>query len=63
MTETSELTIYEKAFVKSDKTDTILVVDGKKLHVKRRFFLITPPASQHFSIRIQKEWRKSKLGI
>ena len=33
MTETPKLSIYEKAFTKSDKTDAILVVDGKKLHV------------------------------
>ncbi|EGT45263.1 hypothetical protein CAEBREN_18039 [Caenorhabditis brenneri] len=26
---------YEKAFAKSDKTDAILVVDGKKLHVNK----------------------------
>ncbi|CAL2047089.1 unnamed protein product [Caenorhabditis brenneri] len=35
ITETSELTIYEKTFAKSDKTDAILVVDGKKLHVNK----------------------------
>ncbi|EGT45281.1 hypothetical protein CAEBREN_31530 [Caenorhabditis brenneri] len=35
MTETPELSIYEKAFVKTDKTDAILVVDGKKLHVNK----------------------------
>ncbi|CAL2047086.1 unnamed protein product [Caenorhabditis brenneri] len=35
MTETPELTIYEKAFAKSDKTDAILLVDGKKLHVNK----------------------------
>ncbi|EGT45302.1 hypothetical protein CAEBREN_19056 [Caenorhabditis brenneri] len=35
MTETPELTIYEKAFAKTDKTDAILVVDGKKLHVNK----------------------------
>ncbi|CAL2047128.1 unnamed protein product [Caenorhabditis brenneri] len=27
--------IYEKAFAKSDKTDAILLVDGKKLHVNK----------------------------
>ncbi|CAL2047076.1 unnamed protein product [Caenorhabditis brenneri] len=35
MTETPEPSIYEEAFVKSDKTDAILVVDGKKLHVNK----------------------------
>ncbi|CAL2047129.1 unnamed protein product [Caenorhabditis brenneri] len=35
MTETPEPSIYEKAFAKSDKTDAILVVDGKKLHVNK----------------------------
>ncbi|EGT45348.1 hypothetical protein CAEBREN_13821 [Caenorhabditis brenneri] len=35
MTETPELTIYEKAFAKSDKTDAVLVIDGKKLHVNK----------------------------
>ncbi|CAL2047077.1 unnamed protein product [Caenorhabditis brenneri] len=35
MTETPKLSIYEEAFAKSDKTDAILVVDGKKLHVNK----------------------------
>ncbi|CAL2047105.1 unnamed protein product [Caenorhabditis brenneri] len=35
MSKTPELTIYEKAFAKSDKTDAILVVQGKKLHVNK----------------------------
>ncbi|EGT45276.1 hypothetical protein CAEBREN_28795 [Caenorhabditis brenneri] len=35
MTETPKLTIHEEAFVKSDKTDAVLVVDGKKLHVNK----------------------------
>ncbi|CAL2047123.1 hypothetical protein CAEBREN_25980 [Caenorhabditis brenneri] len=35
MTETPELTIYEKTFAKSDKTNAILVVQGKKLHVNK----------------------------
>ncbi|EGT45350.1 hypothetical protein CAEBREN_17674 [Caenorhabditis brenneri] len=35
MTETPEISIYEKTFAKSDKTDAILVVDGKKLHVNK----------------------------
>ncbi|KAF1754403.1 hypothetical protein GCK72_020964 [Caenorhabditis remanei] len=29
------ITIYEMAFASSDKTDAILVVDGKKLHVNK----------------------------
>ena len=33
MAETPEPSIYEKAFAKSDVTDAILVVHGKKLHV------------------------------
>ncbi|CAL2047104.1 unnamed protein product [Caenorhabditis brenneri] len=35
MSEASELSIYEKTFAKSDKTDGILVVDGNKLHVNK----------------------------
>ncbi|CAL2047075.1 unnamed protein product [Caenorhabditis brenneri] len=35
MTETLELSVSEKAFAKSDKTDAILVVDGKKLNVNK----------------------------
>ncbi|CAL2047102.1 unnamed protein product [Caenorhabditis brenneri] len=35
MTDTSQLSIYEKTFAKSIKTDAILVVDGKKLHVNK----------------------------
>ncbi|EGT45286.1 hypothetical protein CAEBREN_00524 [Caenorhabditis brenneri] len=41
MTETPELTIYEKAFAKSDKTDATLVVDGKKLHVNKTHKIMT----------------------
>ncbi|EGT45242.1 hypothetical protein CAEBREN_19615 [Caenorhabditis brenneri] len=29
------MSIYEKAFEKSDKTDAVLLVDGKKLHVNK----------------------------
>ncbi|EGT45224.1 hypothetical protein CAEBREN_08513 [Caenorhabditis brenneri] len=35
MTETPEPSIYEKTFAKSERTDAILVVDGKKLHVNK----------------------------
>ncbi|EGT45299.1 hypothetical protein CAEBREN_10464 [Caenorhabditis brenneri] len=35
MTETSKPSIYESTFAKSDKTDAVLVVDGKKLHVNK----------------------------
>ncbi|EGT45314.1 hypothetical protein CAEBREN_18025 [Caenorhabditis brenneri] len=35
MPESSEPSIYEKTFAKTDKTDGILVVDGKKLHVNK----------------------------
>ncbi|PIC14800.1 hypothetical protein B9Z55_026982 [Caenorhabditis nigoni] len=35
MSETPALSIYESTFAKTDKTDAILVVDGKKLHVNK----------------------------
>ncbi|PIC14815.1 hypothetical protein B9Z55_026995 [Caenorhabditis nigoni] len=35
MSETPALSIYEKAFSQTDKTDAILVVEGKKLHVNK----------------------------
>ncbi|EGT45303.1 hypothetical protein CAEBREN_20144 [Caenorhabditis brenneri] len=35
MTETPEPSIYESTFAKTDKTDAVLVVDGKKLHVNK----------------------------
>ncbi|EFP08711.1 hypothetical protein CRE_19795 [Caenorhabditis remanei] len=35
MSETPEISVYESTFAQSDKTDAILVVDGKKLHVNK----------------------------
>ncbi|CAL2047115.1 unnamed protein product [Caenorhabditis brenneri] len=35
MTETRQMNFYERFFAKSNKTDAILVVDGKKLHVNK----------------------------
>ncbi|PIC14796.1 hypothetical protein B9Z55_026980 [Caenorhabditis nigoni] len=35
MAETLTLGVYESTFAKTDKTDVILVVDGKKLHVNK----------------------------
>ncbi|CAL2047120.1 unnamed protein product [Caenorhabditis brenneri] len=35
MSETSKPSIYESTFAKSDKTDAVLVVDRKKLHVNK----------------------------
>ncbi|PIC14802.1 hypothetical protein B9Z55_026983 [Caenorhabditis nigoni] len=35
MSRTLAIHIYENAFAKTDKTDAILVVDGKKLHVNK----------------------------
>ncbi|EFP08787.1 hypothetical protein CRE_19769 [Caenorhabditis remanei] len=35
MSATPEISIYESTFAKSDKTDAILVVRGKKLHVNK----------------------------
>ncbi|CAO4382163.1 unnamed protein product [Caenorhabditis nigoni] len=35
MSETPALSIYESTFAKTDKTDAILVVEGKKLHVNK----------------------------
>ncbi|EFP08786.1 hypothetical protein CRE_19794 [Caenorhabditis remanei] len=35
MSETPEISVYESTFAQSNKTDAILVVDGKKLHVNK----------------------------
>ncbi|CAL2047091.1 unnamed protein product [Caenorhabditis brenneri] len=58
MTETPELTIYEKAFVKSDKTDAILVVDGKKLHVNKALLSYH---SEYFNTLFNSEFKEKSM--
>ncbi|CAL2047087.1 unnamed protein product [Caenorhabditis brenneri] len=58
MTETPELSIYEKAFVKSDKTDAILVVDGKKLHVNKALLSYH---SDYFNKLFNSEFKKKSV--
>ncbi|CAL2047099.1 unnamed protein product [Caenorhabditis brenneri] len=58
MTETSELTIYEKTFAKSDKTDAILVVDGKKLHVNKAFLSYH---SHYFKVLFNSEFKEKSM--
>ncbi|CAL2047100.1 unnamed protein product [Caenorhabditis brenneri] len=58
MTETPELTIYEKAFAKSDKTDAILVVDGKKLHVNKTFLSIH---SDYFNTLFNSDFKEKSM--
>ncbi|EGT45285.1 hypothetical protein CAEBREN_31747 [Caenorhabditis brenneri] len=58
MTETSELTIYEKAFVKSDKTDAVLVVGGKKLHVNKAFLSYH---SDYFNVLFNSDFKEKSM--
>ncbi|CAL2047126.1 unnamed protein product [Caenorhabditis brenneri] len=58
MTETPEPSIYEKAFAKSDKTDAILVVDGKKLHVNKA---ILSYHSDYFSALFNSDFKEKSI--
>ncbi|CAL2047096.1 unnamed protein product [Caenorhabditis brenneri] len=58
MTETPELTIYEKAFAKSDKTDAVLLVDGKKLHVNKGLLSIH---SEYFNTLFNSEFKEKSM--
>ncbi|CAL2047074.1 unnamed protein product [Caenorhabditis brenneri] len=58
MTETPGLTIYEKAFAKSDKTDAILVVDGKKLHVNKALLSYH---SDYFNTLFNSEFKEKSM--
>ncbi|CAL2047098.1 unnamed protein product [Caenorhabditis brenneri] len=58
MTETPELTIYEKAFARSDKTDAILVVDGKKLHVNKTLLSCH---SDYFNTLFNSEFKEKSM--
>ncbi|EGT45334.1 hypothetical protein CAEBREN_07689 [Caenorhabditis brenneri] len=58
MTETPELSIYEKAFVKTDKTDAVLVVDGKKLHVNKALLSYH---SDYFNTLFNSEFKEKSM--
>ncbi|CAL2047118.1 unnamed protein product [Caenorhabditis brenneri] len=58
MTETPELSTYEKTFAKSDKTDTILVVDGKKLHVNKA---VLSYHSDYFNVMFNSEFKEKSM--
>ncbi|CAL2047124.1 unnamed protein product [Caenorhabditis brenneri] len=58
MTETPELTIYEKTFAKSDKTDAILLVDGKKLHVNKALLSYH---SEYFSALFNSDFKEKSI--
>ncbi|CAL2047220.1 unnamed protein product [Caenorhabditis brenneri] len=58
MSITRELSIYEKAFAKSDKTDAILVVDGIKLHVNKALLSYH---SDYFNILFNSEFKEKSM--
>ncbi|CAL2047090.1 unnamed protein product [Caenorhabditis brenneri] len=58
MTETSKLSIYEKAFTKSNKTDAILVVDGRKLHVNKALLSYH---SDYFNTLFNSEFKEKSM--
>ncbi|CAL2047108.1 unnamed protein product [Caenorhabditis brenneri] len=58
MTETAEPTIYEKAFAESDKTDAILVVDGKKLHVNKALLSYH---SDYFNVLFNSDFKEKSM--
>ncbi|CAL2047116.1 unnamed protein product [Caenorhabditis brenneri] len=58
MTGTSKPSIYEKAFAKSDKTDAILVVNGKKLHVNKA---VLSYHSDYFNVLFNSEFKEKSM--
>ncbi|EGT45287.1 hypothetical protein CAEBREN_17627 [Caenorhabditis brenneri] len=58
MSKTPEPSIYEKAFAKSDKTDAILVVQGKKLHVNKALLSIH---SDYFNTLFNSEFKEKSM--
>ncbi|CAL2047125.1 unnamed protein product [Caenorhabditis brenneri] len=58
MTETPELSVYEKTFAKSSKTDAILVVDGKKLHVNKA---ILSYHSDYFNTLFNSDFKEKSM--
>ncbi|CAL2047110.1 unnamed protein product [Caenorhabditis brenneri] len=58
MTETEEPSVYEEAFAKSDKTDAILVVDGKKLHVNKALLSYH---SDYFNVLFNSDFKERSM--
>ncbi|EGT45284.1 hypothetical protein CAEBREN_29380 [Caenorhabditis brenneri] len=58
MSKTSEPSIYEKAFAKTDKTDAVLVVDGKKLHVNKTLLSCH---SDYFNTLFNSEFKEKSM--
>uniref|UniRef100_A0A1I7UI53 BTB domain-containing protein n=1 Tax=Caenorhabditis tropicalis TaxID=1561998 RepID=A0A1I7UI53_9PELO len=58
MSEAQKLSIYEATFVKSDKTDAILVVDGKKLHVNKALLSYH---SDYFDALFNSEFKEKSM--
>ncbi|CAL2047103.1 unnamed protein product [Caenorhabditis brenneri] len=58
MPEASEPSIYEKTFAKTDETDAILVVQGKKLHVNKALLSIH---SDFFKTLFNSEFKEKSM--
>ncbi|PIC14808.1 hypothetical protein B9Z55_026988 [Caenorhabditis nigoni] len=58
MSETPALSIYEKAFLQTDKTDAILVVERKKLHVNKALLSIH---SDYFNTLFNSDFKEKSM--
>ncbi|CAL2047111.1 unnamed protein product [Caenorhabditis brenneri] len=54
----SQLSIYESTFAKTDKTDAILVVDGKKLHVNKA---VLSHHSDYFNVMFNSDFKEKSM--
>ncbi|CAL2047094.1 unnamed protein product [Caenorhabditis brenneri] len=58
MSKTPKMSIYESTFVKSDKTDATLLVNGKKLHVNRTLLSCH---SDYFKTLFNSEFKEKSM--
>ncbi|CAP35989.1 Protein CBG18565 [Caenorhabditis briggsae] len=59
MSETSTLSVYESRFAKTDKTDAVLVVEGKKLHVNKA---ILSYHSDYFNTLFNSDFKEKSIS-
>ncbi|EGT45282.1 hypothetical protein CAEBREN_28673 [Caenorhabditis brenneri] len=59
MSKATELSIYEKKFAKSNKTDAILVIKGKKLHVNKALLSIH---SDYFDTLFNSDFKEKSMN-
>ncbi|PIC14805.1 hypothetical protein B9Z55_026985 [Caenorhabditis nigoni] len=59
MSETLALSVYESRFAKTDKTDAILVVEGKKMHVNKA---ILSYHSDYFNTLFNSDFKEKSMS-